>query len=1029
MSLGFGTRQGRFPSGYGHFASQAELVLDAREGVLKSGGTAAGYYDSVPTWENQATGTRYLYLPGIAANYASVPHAANLAGFGDLTLQLDDVTMPDWTPSSSMSLFNKYLNTGNQKSWSIDLATDGKIFFTVSFDGAAQTTYSSTVATGVSNGATASLRVLRTGSDIKFYVDTGSGFSQLGTTVAGVDTALFGNNPDVGIGAIYGGSVQPTHGSIVRARIWSDATQTTNVLDIDFSIQAKGVASFACATGQTVTVHSTAINTPAAIQQASGSDARNVSATLQPKYLPWTAAEGNYAHFSGVAGNHVQVPDAANLDAFYAFSIEVTDLTLPDWTVQMALVSKWIYVASDNRSYLLRLEADGKLKLFGSSDGSSGGTAAESSVATGITDGDTASIRVTRYADEVKFYVDSGSGFVQLGTTRPFHTNQIYAGTADLWIGEQPNLTRLTGKMTRCRIWNTATPDSSTPILDVNFGLAAHGASSFTATSGQTATVATSGINPTRIIGHSVIRTDGSDDYMVGTWADKLTPGRYFMVCTRWGGEGSGRNFNTWGTTIETSSDGFIHSYGQGGSYYSGGFLTNLPSEGVRFIREVKCSASAQSSKLDAANEISTTKDMSAMSSTDYALTGNASGGENSALDIEFLGIYPLTMSDVDAASLVSTLNERFDLYPVFPNGSANTYSASFDGTDDYVDCGTGIGDALGDNYTGDLSVSMWLKADTVGADDAAFSIGAFAGAHGPFTIHVASTNLYVSLAAFAWYRIVAFADTTNWNHVVAVYKAGSEADSKLYLNGVSVGAVNGTFPATTAMDFAGMKTAIGAYKSASYTFDGKIDECAIWNSALDADAVLDIYNNGRPKDLTSTSPLSWWRMGDGASDGFGTHTGADYGLVEDVITTGLGAEALSDTSFDDASAWTIAGITGSEVMDVNTTAAGKLHAYLAQDADISQAGTMVSGQLYLLEIEVDSHTQGSFRGYTHTEAWSVPIAGTGTFKHYFRASGTDFKLRLEDSATFTATSISLKPVNGNAGLLINGASFTTDVA
>ena len=83
----------------------------------------------------------------------------------------------------------------------------------------------------------------------------------------------------------------------------------------------------------------------------------------------------------------------------------------------------------------------------------------------------------------------------------------------------------------------------------------------------------------------------------------------------------------------------------------------------MRFIREVKCSASAQSSKLDAANEISTTKDMSAMSSTDYALTGNASGGENSALDIEFLGLYPLSMSDVDAAYLVATLNQRFAIY------------------------------------------------------------------------------------------------------------------------------------------------------------------------------------------------------------------------------------------------------------------------------------------------------------------------------------------------------------------------------
>ena len=36
-------------------------------------------------------------------------------------------------------------------------------------------------------------------------------------------------------------------------------------------------------------------------------------------------------------------------------------------------------------------------------------------------------------------------------------------------------------------------------------------------------------------------------------------------------------------------------------------------------------------------------------------------------------------------------------------------YSLEFDGTNDYVDCGTGLGDALGDNYAGNLTVSLPL--------------------------------------------------------------------------------------------------------------------------------------------------------------------------------------------------------------------------------------------------------------------------------------------------------------------------------
>ena len=45
---------------------------------------------------------------------------------------------------------------------------------------------------------------------------------------------------------------------------------------------------------------------------------------------------------------------------------------------------------------------------------------------------------------------------------------------------------------------------------------------------------------------------------------------------------------------------------------------------------------------------------------------------------------------------------------------------------------------------------------------------------------------------------------------------------------------------------------------------EGKIDEVAIFDSALSAAQVLAIYNGGVPADLSSLSPDAWWRMGDG---------------------------------------------------------------------------------------------------------------------------------------------------------------------
>ena len=64
-----------------------------------------------------------------------------------------------------------------------------------------------------------------------------------------------------------------------------------------------------------------------------------------------------------------------------------------------------------------------------------------------------------------------------------------------------------------------------------------------------------------------------------------------------------------------------------------------------------------------------------------------------------------------------------------------NYRSIEFNGTDEYADCGTGLGDALGDNYAGDLSVSLWFKADVTSGDDGMFEIGPFAGAYGEINV------------------------------------------------------------------------------------------------------------------------------------------------------------------------------------------------------------------------------------------------------------------------------------------------------
>jgi hypothetical protein len=45
----------------------------------------------------------------------------------------------------------------------------------------------------------------------------------------------------------------------------------------------------------------------------------------------------------------------------------------------------------------------------------------------------------------------------------------------------------------------------------------------------------------------------------------------------------------------------------------------------------------------------------------------------------------------------------------------------------------------------------------------------------------------------------------------------------------------------------------------------------AFFHTALSAADISDIYNSGAPADLSSYSPVGWWRMGDGTEAESGT--------------------------------------------------------------------------------------------------------------------------------------------------------------
>ena len=171
------------------------------------------------------------------------------------------------------------------------------------------------------------------------------------------------------------------------------------------------------------------------------------------------------------------------------------------------------------------------------------------------------------------------------------------------------------------------------------------------------------------------------------------------------------------------------------------------------------------------------------------------------------------------------------------------------DGADQYIDAGTALGTSLGDNYAGDLSLSMWFKADVTSGNDGVFDIGAFSGGAGKFWALLNSNVLSWYLNGTNW-RIDYSFTSTDWTHLVVVYKAGSESDSKLYINSSSVGSKSGTFPSASDMDLDGLKTIIGAYYSSSFPLNGKIGQTAIYKKELSSTEVGAIYTLGRHGNL-----------------------------------------------------------------------------------------------------------------------------------------------------------------------------------
>lgn len=189
----------------------------------------------------------------------------------------------------------------------------------------------------------------------------------------------------------------------------------------------------------------------------------------------------------------------------------------------------------------------------------------------------------------------------------------------------------------------------------------------------------------------------------------------------------------------------------------------------------------------------------------------------------------------------------------------SNTKSIEFDGIDDFVL----ISNNANINFTSAFSYSVWFKT-TDTANTMALTSKA-----GQFLVQLYSPTTRIRCQIFDGAASVKNVDINasgyndgNWHHIAFTTDALTTTNGiKVYYDGVltSQGTQSNSGIRSLANNWQ-----IGKHTTGSWFLNGYVDEVALFSSELSASDVSTIYGTGTPSSLTSLSPVSWWRCGDG---------------------------------------------------------------------------------------------------------------------------------------------------------------------
>jgi hypothetical protein len=388
-------------------------------------------------------------------------------------------------------------------------------------------------------------------------------------------------------------------------------------------------------------------------------------------------------------------------------------------------------------------------------------------------------------------------------------------------------------------------------------------------------------------------------------------------------------------------------------------------------------------------------------------------------------------------------------------------YSLNFDGTDDYLDLG------LIDFDDNNFSCSFWFKvADGVTWTQYAAlfnnrnSGGESIGYQIRFTGTVGEVMLFSDFGGTTIKGVATGLAVDTWHHIAAtVDRAGNQV---LYANGSDEYTEDLSGQSSVDMTNA-LNLIIG--KAGSTEVQAKIADLAIWNVALDADAVTAIYNGGKPTNLTfddggyydnSSALVAYYKMGNGSFDD------KVNGVIHDQHNPGFGAELIPNNDFSANEAESQANLVGGVQFDnwVENPGTGKRAFSViengfrstcveASDSSWQQRvsqdlhSILTVGDVYRFNCDYLTSDGSSIRVAIQTPGSSdIQIGGTQstsagvkyTLNGYFTCSATtNIDVDLWPTAVqsageyFEISNVSLKKLNGFPGLTSGGPTFSSD--